>query len=215
MAIPCYKNITGATIDVPVDSGTTQRVPPGYFVKGKYFIDVFDAHTTTIDGVTKTFKADPSWTKTADWTGLSAADKAKIIVDNLEGYGNRLQLVDVPATTYDPGFQGEVALDGTTIYLCTETGTDATTPTVVTNEAVGTGAASPGTTVFTLAHVPTSVTNVKVNNVAIVEGAGAGKYTRVDDEITFGTAVVEQAVTATYTWSGPYPRWFKGTIATW
>lgn len=216
MAIPAYKNISGFSIDVPLDCGATQRVPPGYFVKGTYFLGVFDAHRTVIDGVSKNFPADPNWEKTADWTGLSAADKAKIVVDNLPGYGNRLQLVNAPAYNYSVGIKGWCAFDDAgAFYLCTETGDNLTTPTQVTDEAVGTGGVG-GTATFDLDHLilaTGSNLDVKLDGVttAAYTTSTVGGVTR----LTFSPTVAEGVVvTASYIWAGPAIRWAKGTLST-
>jgi hypothetical protein len=212
MAIPAYKNISGQSIDVPTDSGASQRVPPDHFVKGEYFVGVFDAHSTLVDGVTKYFPTDIRWQKFAD---ADDVDQTLIVVNNLPGYGNRLQLVDPPASPAADGFKGQVALDGTTIYLCTESGLLADTPTApatVVDSSVGAGA--PGTTEIVLDHTPTSITSVLVDDEPVLAGEGAGKYTLDGDTITLGTAAVEVDIVITYVWDGPYPRWAKATNLT-
>lgn len=229
MAIPAYRNITSYTIDVPVDSGGTQRVPPGKYVRGVYFVTVFDAHTTTspIDGTVKTFAADPNWAKFAasgsdanlryDVNGVdygATAALTDIVIDKLAGYGNRLELVDVPATTDAAGIIGQIALDGTTIYLCTATGT------VADDTVVDHLTSSGGHTTITCSELPVdSITSVvDSHGSSVAAGADADKthFTVVlsTGVITFGAAV-DSPYTYTVTYSADPQRWKRGTLAVW
>ena len=213
MSIPVYQNVTGSTIDVPTDCGASQRIPPGYFVKGTYFAGIFDAHTTVVDGVTKTFAADARWAKTADWSGLSAGDKAKIVLDNEPGLGNRLQLVAVPADAQQDGIAGQCAQDDTYFYVCPTTGTGTTQ--TYTESLTSTG----GHTTLTTAHNVSSVVSVvsTPGGVVLTEGATADAthFTHSTNKtITFGAAVASP-YTYVVTYVGDADRWTRGTMAAW
>jgi hypothetical protein len=100
VAIPAWKNIASYEQDVPTDSGATIRVTVGKYVVGTYYT-FLSLHPD-------------KWEYLADSSSLTAEEITYINTPNLTG---NLMTVSIPAHPAASGYKGQIAIDGTTIFV--------------------------------------------------------------------------------------------------